>query len=133
MLGSNVTFTARGAGLYGVTYQWQTNGVNLAGATNASLTLTNVQAAQLGVPLDVVVTDNAGMGSLVSSNVSPYTLTPPVIISQSPSTNPVVVYPNNLLLSVVATAPGTNNGYPLHYQWSFNGISIPGATAASYS
>jgi PEP-CTERM motif-containing protein len=44
--GGNVSFTARGAGLYGVTYQWHTNSVNITGATNATLNLTNVQAAQ---------------------------------------------------------------------------------------
>lgn len=131
--GGNATFDARGAGLYGVTYQWQTNGVNLSGATNADLTLTNVQAAQLGV-YDVVVTDNGGMGSIVSSNANFYFVTPPVIISQSPMpTNQVAIYLTNLVLSVVATAPGTNNGFPLSYQWQFNGTNIAGATAASYT
>src|SRR4029077_19056851 len=61
--GGNVTFSARGTGLYGVTYQWQTNGVNLAGATNVTLTLTNVQSGQLG-GYDVVVIDNGGMGNI---------------------------------------------------------------------
>ena len=65
--GSNVTFTATGAGLYGVTYQWQFTNMNLSGATNPTLTLTNVQLGQVGA-YDVVVTGNGGMGSVVSSN-----------------------------------------------------------------
>ena len=43
-----MTFSTRGAGLYGVTYQWQTNGVNLAGATNATLTVSNVESGASG-------------------------------------------------------------------------------------
>ncbi len=131
--GSNATFTARGAGLYGVTYQWYFNAMNITGATNAALTLTNVQSAQLGV-YDVAVTDNAGMGSIVSSNANFYFVTPPLILSQSPlPTNQIVTYLTNVTLSVVATAPGIYNGFPLSYQWQFNGTNIPGAKAASYT
>ena len=42
MPGSNVTFSALGAGVAGVQYQWQSNGVNLTAATNSTLTLSNV-------------------------------------------------------------------------------------------
>ena len=128
--GSNVTFTARGAGLYGVAYQWQTNGVNLSGATQAALTLTNVQPAQL-VSYDVVVSNEAG--SLVSSNASLYFVTPPVINSLTLPTNQVAIYQSNLLLSVSASAPGQYNGFPLSYQWQFNGSNIAKATSSSYT
>jgi alpha-tubulin suppressor-like RCC1 family protein len=37
--GSNATFTARGEGLYGVTYLWQTNGVNVLTKTPANVIL----------------------------------------------------------------------------------------------
>ena len=131
--GGNVTFTAKGAGLYGVTYQWQTNGVNLSGATNATLTLTNVQAAQAGV-YHLVVTDNGGMGSIASSNASLVLVIPPVILSQAPMpTNQVAVFQTNLTLSVTATAPGQTNGFPLHYQWQFNGTNISGPNSNSYA
>lgn len=132
ILGGNVTFTARGTGLYGVTYQWQTNNVNLSGATNAALTLTNVQAAQL-VPYDVVVSDHAGMGSIVSSNANLYLVTSPIINSQTLPTNQFVLYQSNLTLNVSASAPGQFNGFPLSYQWRFNGINISGATASQYT
>jgi hypothetical protein len=132
--GSNATFTARGAGLYGVAYQWQTNGVNLPGATSAALTLTNVQPPAQLASYGVVVTDNAGMGSIASSNASFYFVTPPVIISQSPMpTNQVAIYLTNLVLTVNASAPGINNGFPLSYQWQLNGSNISGATGSAYT
>jgi hypothetical protein len=131
--GSNVTFTAKGTGLYGVTYQWQTNGVNLSGATNTTLALTNVQAAQAG-SYDVAVTDNGGMGSLTSSNANLYLITAPVIISQTPMpTNQVAFYHTNLTLSVIATGVGQFDGFPLSYQWQFNGTNISSAHTSSYS
>ncbi len=131
--GQTATFTARGAGLYGVTYQWQTNGVNLSGATNATLTLTNVQPG-MDVPYyGVVVTDNGYMGSLVSSNANLYLVTAPVINSQSFPTNQTVLYQTSLSFSVSASAPGQTNGFPLSYQWQLNGTNISGATSATYT
>ena len=126
------TFTVRGAGLYGVGYQWQTNGVNVAGATNTTLSVSNTAAAGTQ-SFDAVVTDNGGMGSVVSSNAHLYFVTPPVITSALPAPNQVVTYQSNLVMSVVATAPGITNGFPLSYQWQFNGTNIAGATGASYT
>jgi len=126
--GSNVTFNARGAGLYGVTYQWQTNSVNLSGATNAALTFTNVQPPAQFASYRVVVGNEAG--SIASSNASFYFVTPPVINSLTLPTNQTVIYQSNLVLNVSAWAPGMANGFPLSYQWQFNGTNI-GANAPS--
>ena len=129
--GSNAVFTARGAGLYGVTYQWQTNGVNLSGATSAALTLTNVQPPAQLASYRVIVGNE--VGSIVSSNAGFYFVTPPVITSKTLPTNQVAIYLTNLVLNVAAMAPGIYNGFPLSYQWQFNGTNIAGATAASYT
>ena len=129
--GNSATFTARGAGLYGVTFQWQTNGVNLSGATSAALTLTNVQPPAQLASYRVIVGNE--VGSIVSSNAHFYFVTSPVIVSMTLPTNQVAIFQSNLVLSVVATAPGMNNGFPLSYQWQFNGTNIAGANGASYT
>lgn len=126
--GATVTFSAYGEGVAGVQYQWQFNGVNIVGATGANLTLTNVQAANVG-SYQVLIVNVAGY---VTSDAATFTLiTPPVIVSQAPMpTNQVTIYQTNLTLSVAASAPGQPNGFPLHYQWKFNGANI-GANTAS--
>ena len=129
--GDSVSFTAKGQGLYGVTYQWQTNGVNFTGATNATLTLTNVQAAQQG-SYRVIVNDNGGYGSIASFNASLTLVTPPVFIYQSQPTNIVTIYGKHLFFSGTAIAPGTTNGFPISYHWQFNGTNIAGITANAY-
>ena len=42
-------FISQGEGLGAVQYQWLFDGTNIGGATNATLTLTNVQAGQKGI------------------------------------------------------------------------------------
>lgn len=129
--GGTVTFTSRGAGLYGVGYQWKTNGVNLAGATNATLTLTNVQAAQAG---SYAVTVSNEVGIITSPTATLTLVTAPIILTQTPlPTDQVAIFQENLTLSVTASAPGQNNGFPLSYQWKFNGTNISGATSNSYT
>ena len=132
--GSTVVFQAEGWGLYGVTYQWQLNGVDISGANNANLTVNNVQSAQVGNSYRVVVTDVGGMGSIVSSNAVIYFLPTPTLVSQSPlPTNQIVTYLSTVNLGVVATAPRIYDGYPLSYQWQFNGVNISNATSSTYS
>jgi glucose/arabinose dehydrogenase len=46
--GSNVTFTVAASGADPKTYQWRKNGANIAGATSASFTITNVQSTDAG-------------------------------------------------------------------------------------
>ncbi len=128
--GGNVTFTARGAGLYGVTYQWETNSVNITGATNATLSLTNVQSAQEAV-YNVLVSNE--VSNILSTNANLSVLTPPVITSQTLPTNQVVIYGNLLSFAVTATAPGQLDGFPLTYQWQFNGTNISGPTTSNYN
>ena len=58
--GSNATFTVTAAGTAPLSYQWRFNNTNLASATNASYTRTNVQANTTG-EYTVVVTNAAAV------------------------------------------------------------------------
>jgi hypothetical protein len=62
--GSRAQFHARATGVQPLRYQWQLDGVNLPGATNTSLNLTNVQGRDIGAYRAVV--SNA-LGSATSA------------------------------------------------------------------
>jgi len=64
-VGGTATFGVTATGSLPLNYQWRFNGTNLGGATNTSLTLTNVQPAQAG-NYAVLVTN--ALGSILSSN-----------------------------------------------------------------
>jgi len=120
LLGSNVTFSARAAGPVPVTYQWRFNDSNLDWATNASLTLTNLQLTDQG-GFDVVVGNSYGsitspMASLIVTGF------PPSMVTVQP-TNQTMGVGSNCTFTVAA-----NGTPPLSYQWLFNGTNISWAT-----
>ncbi|MBI5774183.1 MAG: immunoglobulin domain-containing protein, partial [Verrucomicrobia bacterium] len=57
--GGSATFTVAAGGVPPFRYQWRLNGVNLAGATNATLTVANVQSTNAGT-YSVVVANLVG-------------------------------------------------------------------------
>jgi len=64
-VGGTAIFNVAASGSLPLSYQWNLNGTNIAGATNTSLTLTNVQFSQAG-NYTVLVTN--AYGSVLSSN-----------------------------------------------------------------
>ncbi len=121
--GGAATFSVVATGGGTLSYQWTRDGVNISGATSATLTLPSVSASSAGA-YRVVVT---GSGGTVTSQ--PATLT--VVTAQAPTivTSPLtqtVVTGARLTLSV--DAAGTA---PLSYQWRKAGIAIVGATNSS--
>lgn len=65
--GANVTFLCNAKGTPPLSYQWQLNGANLVGATESTLTLTDVQSSQRGAYRALVSND---YGSTLSSNAN---------------------------------------------------------------
>ncbi len=59
-VGSSVTFSVSATGAAPLTYQWQRNGTNIAGATAAAYTLASVTATDNGARFRVVVSNAAG-------------------------------------------------------------------------
>jgi hypothetical protein len=114
LAGSIVTLaaTARGPAL---SYQWLFNGTNvLAGATAASLVLSNAQPADAG-NYTVVVTN---MASSITSAVAVLTVrVPPVIIASSQTRT-------NLAGTAATFSAAASGAGPLSYQWLLNGVSL---------
>jgi hypothetical protein len=102
-------------------YQWQRNGSPLAGQTNATLLLTNLQPAQAGTY--TLVASNLG-GMATSSNAVVLVDTQPVILTQPASATVYVGDTATLRVSATGTAP-------LAYQWQLAGTAIQGQTNAT--
>jgi uncharacterized repeat protein (TIGR03806 family) len=123
--GVTVTLSATVFGLPPFQYQWQSNGVNLAGATDATLVFTNAQVANSG-SYDVVVGNSSGTNE---SPVLVLTVNPPSgpIFVQEPAPASISNYVNGLA-SFTAVVDGSP---PIALQWEFNGTDMAGQTAAS--
>lgn len=102
----------------GLSYQWQMNGSNISGATNAAYT-----ASATG-SYAVVVTNASGCNatSSVVSVSANGTFTVAVAY-----TGPIAICDGN-----VATLNSNVSSTTVTYQWNLNGTPIPGATNASF-
>lgn len=124
-LGSSSTFTVVAGSVVSVSYQWFFTDTNnpISGATNASLTLTNLQQNQAGNYL--VLTTNMYGSTLSSNAVLTVTTDPPSLISQPVNRSGIVG--TNFTFSVSAFG-----SLPLAYQWFYNtNTPIGGATNSS--
>ena len=119
-VGSNANFSIAADGSATLRYQWWANGAPLAGRTNASFTLTNVQSAQVGSYWAVVT--NAG-GGVTSSIVTLALNTIPVVETQPQGQ--ILVAGSEATFFVEA-----GGASPLRYQWKLGATSINGATNA---
>jgi len=126
-IGQNATFTVSATGTAPLGYQWKKNGVNIAGATNASYTTPSSILSDNGSTFVVNVTNIAG--SVLGNPAILTVLSLPVApnITMHPS-NRTVNIGQNATFTVSATGTA-----PLSYQWKKNGVNIAGATNASYT
>ena len=125
IVGSNATFSVSAIGAPPLSYQWAFNGTNLAGATNAALTLTNVQFNQAG-NYAAVVTNAAGR--LVSSNALLTVVFPPAAVTVV-STNGVAG--NTVALPVVMGANGNENTLAFSLNFDAARLAYAGVTLGS--
>jgi hypothetical protein len=110
-----------------LSYQWQKNGANIAGATSSSYTTPATTTADSGSTFKVVVTNTAGTAT---SNAATLTVNPapvaPAITTQP--VNQTVTAGQTATFAAAATGTG-----PLNYQWQKNGANITGATSSNYT
>ncbi len=114
---SNHVFTARATFDGSLTYQWQFNGVDIAGATGATYTVANASAAQAG-EYSVTVRDAAG-AVLAASSPSQLRLDGPPVIKTQPQAQ-IVAAGSDLILSV-GVVPSTS---ALSYRWLRDGVEL---------
>jgi len=126
-VGQSATFTASATGSSPLTYQWQRNGVAIAGATASSYTTPATTLADNGVRIRVVVANGGGSATSAEATLGVSS----VIVAPA-----IVTAPQNQTVSAGQTATFTASASgtgPLAYQWLRNGTALPGATAASYT
>jgi hypothetical protein len=124
-LASVFNVTANAASGVTLTYQWRKDGVNIPGATSATLGLTSITAADFGT---YSVTVSSPTGTITSSSAALYRASDPVVapaITREPK-GITIKAGSSLILSVAATGSPAPT-----YQWQLNGTAVPGATAAT--
>ncbi len=119
--GSKVTFAATALGSGTLSYQWQSNGVNIAGATNATLVINGATPYNAGT-YDVIITDP--YGSVTSQRASLSIFGPTNDLFANPTvvtgTN-FTVFGSNFGASVEAGEPkitGNAGGHSVWWSWT---------------
>ncbi len=117
--GANITLTTTVSNASSPVYQWRKNGIDITGATSAGLTTGFVNNGDI---ITCKVTGNAAPCQLVNTG-----------ISNAITMHVLLIPPPNLTLITYAigdtmTFSGhiTNGNAGLTYQWTRNGINIPG-------
>lgn len=103
------------------TFQWQTNGVDVDGATTANLVLNDVQYSLNGTTVSLIASNAA---ALVTNSATLTVIVTPVITPQ----------PTNLTVNTGATAVFTSGatGVPTPtLQWYMNGAAISGQSGST--
>jgi hypothetical protein len=121
-LGDSAALTIGAAGADPLMYQWQLEGEDIAGATDATYAIDKVGERDLG-DYRCVVTDGCDIS--VDSEVASLTLSPPPIINSQPVGGDFCVG-DSLFLFVSA-------GNALSFQWFKDGEAISGATSVFLS
>jgi len=118
--GTNYTLTVEASGTQPLFYRWLKNGNALAGTSNSTLLLTNVQAVD-SATYSVVVTN--AFGTTSSQGAKLVVDSTPIILSQ----------PLSALIPVATTTNFsiTADGPSLAYQWWHNRSKVAGATTST--
>ncbi|MCX8155575.1 MAG: immunoglobulin domain-containing protein [Verrucomicrobiae bacterium] len=121
--GSNAVFSVTAVGTGTLSYQWYYQGTNVvAGATGATLTVTNARVAVNEGAYQVVISNAYGV---VTSEVATLTVRQPAYIVQEPAD---VTAPVGGTATFTVTAGG---GGPYFYTWYVNGAPLVAGANAS--
>ncbi len=119
--GMNAFFRLPAAGAMPLQYQWNRNGTNLPGQTNALLTVTNVQPSDAGSTYTLTVSNS--LGSITSG---------PMLLNEVPFD---LYFTSSASASVIGASitfsAQTIGSGPFTYQWLLNGTNLLAATNSS--
>lgn len=122
--GGTATFTSAAGGSPAPLFQWRKDGVAITGATNATLTIQNVQAANAGV-YSVVASNSAGTATSDNASLTlAVTGVAPTIVSQPIGFT--AAQGGTAVLTVVASGTPAPT-----YRWRRGGVLLAGATEAT--
>ena len=119
LIGSSASLRVAATGGWPLSYQWQWNGTNILGATQAVLTVNNIALRQ------------AGTYSVLVGNASGFVTSPGALISLAPFaiTNEPRLQ-STFLGGTAQFQVGATGLAPFRYQWQFNGTDLPGKTSS---
>jgi len=123
--GTTLTLTAVVSGVAPYQYQWESNRVALAGATNSTLIFSNTTVANSGT-YDVVVANLYGTNHSPSLAVTVLPPAAPVFLQQ-----PIPAGTTNYVGSSAIFSAVVVGSQPLSFQWAHNGTNVPGATSTT--
>ncbi|MCP3167775.1 PQQ-dependent sugar dehydrogenase [Myxococcus qinghaiensis] len=98
-VGTPATFTVSASGEPPLTYRWQRNGVDIAGATSTSYVLTSAQLADSGARFRAVVTNGLGSATSTEAVLTVTTNRPPVATIATPAAGATYTASTPLLFS----------------------------------
>ena len=117
LAGMNAALLAQVSGAMPMTFQWQWNGTNLPGATNALLTLTNLAMNQ------------GGTYRLLASNSFGSATSPDILLTTAPMR--IHFQPHNQTVvsgQAAALAVSLDGQGPFAYKWFHDGLPVAGGT-----
>lgn len=123
--GDVVSFDVTATGSEPIQYQWQRDGVPIAGADKATFTTPALALADSNAVFKVVVTNPAGTVTSQDARLTVTAAAPRIV--EAPQS---VTASDGSAVTFKVMAAGSA---PLAYQWLRNGTPISGATDASYS
>ncbi len=130
--GQPASFTVAATGTAPLSYRWQRNGSDIAGATGTAYSIASTLLADSGATFRAVVSNGAGSATSNSATLTVAASAPVLTISPQPANTAVVAG-----ASASFTVGGTCSSGTLVIQWQRLGgpafADIAGATSATYS
>ena len=128
--GQAATFSVTATGSEPLSYQWQRNGAPISGATDSSYTAAAASNADDGALFTVIVSNPVGSITSHPARLGVSTASGGAVAPTITGQPADVSIKAGQIATFTVAASGTA---PLVYQWTRNGVNIPGANAASYS